>query len=391
MLMLFLKVQLDRLRDQVFNQIHGKNLVYNTCWEDPRCDRELLQLNQDSKVVMITSAGDNTLDYLLDEPAEIHSLDVNPRQTALLDLKLATFEHAGYEDLYQMFGIGYHPNIDELYYNKLRPHLYAFSRSFWDDKLKYFKDKKRRGSFYFYGTAGHFAWLFNQYLRVKPGVRKKIDQLLAATTLEEQSQLYYQIEPKLVPSMVEWVLERHTTLSMLGVPRPQRKMILDEYPGGLSAYIKDSLRQVFTQIHVRENYFWRLYLKGQYTKDCCPNYLKEANFETIRDQNAKIDHRTGSVADFLKENPGKYTHFVLLDHQDWLAANLPKALDVEWRLILENSVPGAKVLIRSAAREVDFIPEFVHEAVNFEKVNNNTLYNLDRVGTYSSTYLGTIT
>ena len=42
-------------------------------------------------------------------------------------------------------------------------------------------------------------------------------------------------------------------------------------------------------------------------------------------------------ADFLRENPAPYSHYVLLDHQDWLAAHNPEALEEEWRLILENT------------------------------------------------------
>jgi len=35
----------------------------------------------------LTSAGCNVLEYLLDSPAEIHAVDVNPRQNALLHLQ----------------------------------------------------------------------------------------------------------------------------------------------------------------------------------------------------------------------------------------------------------------------------------------------------------------
>jgi DNA-binding NarL/FixJ family response regulator len=55
----------------VFHHVHGGQLIYNACWEDPRIDRELMRLNAKSRVVMITSAGCNALDYLLDGPAEI--------------------------------------------------------------------------------------------------------------------------------------------------------------------------------------------------------------------------------------------------------------------------------------------------------------------------------
>ena len=73
------------ISEKVFQRIHGNNLVYNTCWEDPRCDRQLLQLDAQSRVVMLTSAGCNALDYLLDDPTEVHCVDLNPRQNALLD------------------------------------------------------------------------------------------------------------------------------------------------------------------------------------------------------------------------------------------------------------------------------------------------------------------
>ena len=66
--------EINNFRDWIFRQVHTKNLVYNTCWEDPRCDRKLLQFNEDSEVVMITSAGCNALAYLLDDPAAIHLL-----------------------------------------------------------------------------------------------------------------------------------------------------------------------------------------------------------------------------------------------------------------------------------------------------------------------------
>jgi len=43
--------------DLVFHHVHGRQLIYNTCWEDPRIDRQLLKLDGGSRVVVITSAG----------------------------------------------------------------------------------------------------------------------------------------------------------------------------------------------------------------------------------------------------------------------------------------------------------------------------------------------
>jgi S-adenosylmethionine-diacylglycerol 3-amino-3-carboxypropyl transferase len=53
-----------RAHDLIFRQVHSRRLVFNACWEDPRIDRTLLGLNQQSRVPAITSAGCNVLDYL---------------------------------------------------------------------------------------------------------------------------------------------------------------------------------------------------------------------------------------------------------------------------------------------------------------------------------------
>jgi S-adenosylmethionine-diacylglycerol 3-amino-3-carboxypropyl transferase len=92
----------------------------------------------------------------------------------------------------------------------------------------------------------------------------------------------------------------------------------------------------------------------------------------------------------LKNNPGKYTHFVLLDHQDWLAAHLRPALDEEWRLIFENAAPGAKILLRSAAFDIDFLPDFARQRIRFDQAAALRSEQADRVGTYASTWFGTI-
>ena len=94
------------IKRKIFHNIHNRNLVYNTCWEDPRCDRELLELDANSQVVMITSAGCNALDYLLDEPASIHCIDMNPRQNHLLELKLAGIRSLSFETFFDLFGRG---------------------------------------------------------------------------------------------------------------------------------------------------------------------------------------------------------------------------------------------------------------------------------------------
>ncbi len=382
--------EVNKIRDWVFKKVHTSNLVYNTCWEDPRCDRELLSFDSSSDIVMITSAGCNALDYLMDNPNSINCIDMNPRQNALLQLKLKSFQHTSYKDLFKLFGEGVHKDIKGVYQNKLRPNLPEFAKEYWDQNLNFFNGKGPRKTFYHYGTSGTFAWIANKYLKAQKDLYKTIRKLFEADSLEEQNKLYYQIEDSLMNKMVEWLLNRHITMCLLGVPRSQQELFVEKYDRGALGFIQECLRNVFTKLPISENYFWKLYMDGHYTKDCCPNYLKAENFEDYQNKVQKIQTHNNTISGFLKENPGQYSHFILLDHQDWLASNDIPALREEWELILANSRPGTRILLRSAAAEVDFFPDFVLDALEFETELTAKTHKLDRVGTYASVYMGIV-
>ncbi len=376
--------------DWVFKAVHNRCLIYNVCWEDPRIDRQILNLDAASQVVVLTSAGCNTLDYLLDSPAAIHAVDVNPRQNALLHLKLALIERGDFADLFRMFGQGAHPNFRSLY-AALRTRLPDYARAFWDQKIAYFDGDSHKRSFYYYGTSGAIAWILSRYLlSADRHLRTRLFDLLDAQTLDEQRAIYATIEPALWGRFTSWLVRQPMTMAMLGVPRPQIYLISTQYPGGLVGYVSAKLRHVLTEVLIHDNYFWRVYLTGAYTADCSPNYLKPENFARLRANAGRVHTHNATVSRFLQQNPGAYSHFVLLDHQDWLAWHQPDALREEWELILTNSRPGSRILLRSASPALNFLPEWVQSAVRFFPEHTAALHPLDRVGTYGSMHLAEV-
>lgn len=375
--------------DMLFKAIHGNTLIYNACWEDPRIDRELLQLDADSRMVMLTSAGCNALDYLLDGPAEIHTVDVNPRQNALLQLKLALLRHATHDDLFTMFGYGAHANVDTLYAH-IRPTLPDFARQYWDKHTDYFQPTGSRKTFYYRGASGWAAWLFSRHLlRIKASLRDGLLELLECDTLRSQRQVFAKIEAELWNQLTCWVVQQPLLMSMLGVPQSQMQLMCAQ-GGSIQSYIDRCLRHVLTEIPMRDNYFWRVYLTGSYSRACCPNYLKAEHFPTLWARADRIYTHTATLTDFLYLHPGQYTHFVLLDHQDWLATHAPDELQREWNLIFANSTPGAKVLLRSAGSMLDFLPDQVRDRLRFYPERTEPLQALDRVGTYAGLYFAEI-
>ena len=91
---------LERLFTISFN-----GLVYNQIWEDPRVDIEGLRLDEDSRILAISSGGCNILNYLTIEPRSIIAVDLNASHLALTRLKLAAVAYLpSHEALFRFFG-----------------------------------------------------------------------------------------------------------------------------------------------------------------------------------------------------------------------------------------------------------------------------------------------
>ena len=376
--------------DLVFKRVHGSQLIYNCAWEDPRLDRQLMKLEADSRVVMITSAGCNALDYLLDGPAAVHAIDMNFRQNAVLELKLALIKKGDHAALFEMFGKGSTSRFREIYAG-VREDISEDARSFWDEKIAVFDPNSFKRSFYYHGTSGTAAWVMRKALFA--GRHQLADMalcLLESESLEEQRDIYRQIEPEVWGRFARWLVRQPALMALLGVPRPQMQIIQNQYPGGLTSFVQDKLKRVLTEVPVEDNYFWRVYLTGSYSADCAPGYLQEASMPALAAAADRVHTHTMTVSEFLRQNPGTYSHYVLLDHQDWLAAHDPASLREEWDLILANSRPGTKVLMRSAGFDISFVPEDIRARLRFSPEITEPLHLQDRVGTYGSLHFGEV-
>ena len=392
----------NKLSKTLFNLCHGRQLVYNACWEDPRLDRVALDLHADDRVLMITSAGCNALDYALDSPRHIYAVDMNYRQNALLELKQAAIRSLDFEDFFALFGQGRFPKFDLVYKARIRHQLSPASQSFWDSRANLFNGTKRRESFYFRGTAGLFAWLINIYIDRVAGIRGAMTDLLSAKTLEEQQEIYERdIKAAFWGPFIRWVVRRDSTMSLLGVPASQRRQLEHGYPGGIAQFIEDRLDTVFTQVSFADNYFWRVYLTGEYTRECCPSYLQLENFQRLKEGLVdRISTHTTTLLDFLKHRHVEISRYVLLDHMDWLHEQHHDILQAQWQTIVDQASPQARVIWRSAALEVDFIDPIkvnhdgeeteLGSLLSYHDGLAEHLHVQDRVNTYASFYIADI-
>ena len=70
------------------DQVELFKLVFTHNWEDPESDQAALRIKSNDVVQAITSGGCNVLGFLLFDPKEIYSVDINPAQSYMLELKI---------------------------------------------------------------------------------------------------------------------------------------------------------------------------------------------------------------------------------------------------------------------------------------------------------------
>ena len=137
--------------------------------------------------------------------------------------------------------------------------------------------------------------------------------------------------------------------------------------------------------------------QGFYTRDCCPEYLKEDNFERLRRLMPRLKIHTLTVTEYLRRAEPGLTRFVLLDHMDWLSSAHDPVLKRQWQAIVRRAAPGARLLWRSGGLVVDFIDPIevevggrrrrLGELLTYHRALATELHARDRVHTYGSFYI----
>jgi S-adenosylmethionine-diacylglycerol 3-amino-3-carboxypropyl transferase len=375
------------VRSGVFDLVYRNNLIYNQCWEDPAVDRQALGLTPQDRVMVITSAGCNVLDYAL-LGTEVIAVDANPRQNHLLELKLAGIRALDFESFFTLFGLGGSAQAPQIY-EALRPELPGCARGFWDREVRLFEPDRVRGrSFYYGGTSGLVALTLRWYIDHVARLRGVVDRILAASSLDDQRAVYERdLRARLLGSGgLLGVIGSTPVLSLLGVPAPQRQMVRDR-SGGFGGFIGGCLDHVMSVALLRDNYFWSVYVTGSYTREACPEYLKRANFERLKAGLVRnIRAETGTVTECLARQERPVTAFVLLDHMDWLVTE-PRLIEDEWDQIFAVAAEGARVIFRSGGEDAGFLPASVARRLLFEPERAAALHRQDRVGTYGSFHI----
>jgi S-adenosylmethionine-diacylglycerol 3-amino-3-carboxypropyl transferase len=275
------------------NQVELSELIFSMNWEDPGSDCKALDIKQGDSVMTITSGGCNTLEFLLYDPAVIYSIDINPAQSFLMELKIVGIQHLEFGDFSMLMGLQPSQNRKEIY-GKIRAHLSADAQVFWDKN----PDIIVKGIL-MSGRYEKFILLAGKVIRLLQG-RNNVKNIFADKRPEQQQEYFDKV-------FNTWQLKALFPL-LFNKKRLAKKGLIADYfhfDDGSKSFAEsfyNRAKNALRNIPVKNNYFLSLYLTGWYRNaDEVPEYLKESNFQILKERAARIQVITMDANDWLRK------------------------------------------------------------------------------------------
>lgn len=373
--------------------------VYNQIWEDPRVDLEALQLDQNSRVLTISSGGCNALNYLLSSPQSVTAVDLNKNHIYLLDLKAAACKGLDdHEAFFDLFAKGKTKEAHVEYLKSIADELDRDARDFWEsntlfngllygDRISFFTGS----GLYEHSRNGYFLRFFHRFAGFL-GCRPEL--VLAARTPAEQKELYERhIDPFFDSTLIKTIGKLPITMFGLGIPPQQYDELKKDLADGGSIIdiYRERVRRLACDYPIDENYFaWQAFGRKYDTvnQKALPEYLKVENFEKLEQNIGRLQTKVGSATDAIKNSPpDTFNRFVFLDAQDWMNDEQMTEL---WSAIAEKALPGSRVIFRTAGAASpldDALPPELLARFEYKKDLSAKLFKNDRASIYGGFHL----
>jgi len=262
---------------------------YSAANEDGQSEIKALSLTEKDEIVCITGSGARSLDLISAGPARVISIDFNPTQTHLLQLKLAGYRNLTWSEFMGFIGVDKTcPPTKRLEtFAELQDELPESTRKFWQSNSNLIRE----------GILYCGTW--EKFLRILKTLgwprRQLVHELFACKDLEEQKQCWQQ----------HWDGRTWRSILRLTAWRPLWKYILRE--PGINFIPSDF--DIYGYIYHRFNhgartflfkdapYMWLLF-QGHYDLgQVLPIHLSQEHFSVIKERAALITPLTGSLTD----------------------------------------------------------------------------------------------
>eukprot|EP00948_MAST-09A_sp_MAST-9A-sp1_P000927 g927.t1 len=360
-------------------ELLSQDYIYNLSWEDPQVDHVALDLGPDDKICMITTGGDNVLDYLIADPKHIVTVDCNAHQNYLLEMKMASMKALPQDEFFRIFGESDYELFLQRYVS-IRNHMSDGAQEYWD------VHKVKMKSFIFSGLAHYVLYIFRFALFICGMSTFFYVCISGDLDIDAQVKVYedkYQWRLRILTYVCESIFFLFAPL--IGVPDSQVNLL----PG---RFIFASIDYLIRQSRLSRNYFYTGYLIGHFTDKSCPRYMSAEYYDFVKERLDRVTIKLGFLDVILdRDFPDDYfTKATLLDHMDWLTE---AQVANEWCVLQKKMTSDALLQFRSASEGMPFdVLKFLDYKISTPIIckDYENMLPVDRVGTYHSIHVVSI-
>lgn len=259
---------------------------YANCWEDPDILLNGLNPPENSRILSIGSAGDNSFSLLISNPEIVIAADINPVQLHLIELKKEAIRLLDQAETLQF--LGFMDSSDRLRtYDKLKMNLSGEARRYWDNNVSLI----RSGVIH----QGKFEKYFQTFVRyILPLIHSKntVKNLLTPKSSEEQEIFYSQKWNTFSWRFLFKFFFSKTVMGYLG----RDPNFLKEVKLDVGSFIFNRAALHLSSIAAQDNFILRYNLTGAFYP-LLPHYLRLENYDIIRSNLDRLSLFNGFAED----------------------------------------------------------------------------------------------
>lgn len=325
------------MRSEIAQDMEWDLIRYSVVWEDWRLLAKGLRITPDDDVLSVTSAGDNALALLSLAPRSVTAFDLNPSQSALLELKLAGIAALDHADFAGLLGLS--PLADRVgCYERVRTRLSTAARGFWDNHTAVIEAgiaQSGRLEDYIHGFARdelpeiHSADVLGRLLQLDDieAQRAYFDDVVATPAFIDAFRRYFGRE----------------NMAKNGRDPAQFRHVES---GDVGAYFFERLRTVCTTLPLASNFYVEYFFTGRY-RDLSrgPAYARPDVFARLKGLVDRVEVVTGELEGivsagrrgrFSKANLSDVFEYMSEEHSDALFERLASSFRAGGRLCYWN-------------------------------------------------------
>lgn len=331
------------------DQVALFDLLFGMSWEDPESDRRALAIHPGDTLMTVTSGGCNTLTLLLEDPAKIYAVDINPSQSYLLELKRAAILRFDAEELYAFLGL-----TPSKYRNqslgRLRDDLSEAAFSYWTAR----PELARRGVIYA-GRYESFVRLFSRVVGLMQG-KRRVDGFFRCETLDQQRAYFDSRWNTPQWRLLFKLLANKRMLAKRGLTSDYFKF--DDGAASFADSFFLRARKALREIPIQSNYFIAQYLCGNYLNDVAvPAYLLGHNLPVVKSRLDRIEIVVSDAQGWMgRQAAASIDAFSLSNICELMSLEETSRLFKE---VARSARPGARICFRNL-----MIPRAVPEAIS---------------------------